>query len=60
MSLGFWIFMFVMNLLTPLLMLGFGYKSLKNPPKEINGVYGYVLEGDCHNHSGRKCTKEKF
>lgn len=38
---GFWIFMLIMDLLTPLLMLGFGILSLKWAPKEINFVYGY-------------------
>lgn len=38
---GFWIFMLIMDLLTPLLMLGFGSLSLKQAPKEINFIYGY-------------------
>lgn len=38
---GFWIFMLIMDLLTPLLMLGFGILSLKRAPKKINFVYGY-------------------
>ncbi len=38
---GFWIFMLIMDLLTPLLMWGFGVLSLKRAPKEINFVYGY-------------------
>lgn len=38
---GFWIFMLIMDLLMPLLMLGFGSLFLKRPPKEINFVYGY-------------------
>lgn len=38
---GFWIFMLIMDLLTPLLVLGFGSLFLKRAPKEINSVYGY-------------------
>lgn len=38
---GFWIFMLVMDLLTPLLMLGFGIASVKHTPKQVNSVYGY-------------------
>ena len=38
---GFWIFMFVGDLLIPLLMLVFGWMLLKKPPKQINGIYGY-------------------
>lgn len=38
---GFWIFMLVMDLLTPLLMLGLGVASVKHTPKTINSIYGY-------------------
>lgn len=38
---GFWIFMLIMDLLIPLTMLGFGRWFLKQPPKEINGLFGY-------------------
>lgn len=38
---GFWIFMLIMNLLIPVTMIGFGNYFVKNPPKEINSVFGY-------------------
>jgi len=38
---GFWIFMFLINLLIPITMLGFGKYFSKSAPKEINGVFGY-------------------
>jgi uncharacterized membrane protein len=38
---GFWIFMFIMNLLIPLTMIGFGSYFYKKAPKEINNVFGY-------------------
>lgn len=38
---GFWIAMFVFNLLVPLLMVVFGRIMYKHTPKTINGVYGY-------------------
>lgn len=38
---GFWFFMLCMNLLLPLMMIGFGGLFFKHPPKEINGAYGY-------------------
>ncbi|MCM1541917.1 MAG: SdpI family protein [Blautia sp.] len=38
---GFWIFMFITNMLIPLMMIIFGKVFLKNPPKEINSIYGY-------------------
>lgn len=38
---GFWIFMFILDLPIPLTMIGFGKYFLKNAPKEINAVLGY-------------------
>lgn len=38
---GFWIFMIIMDLLFPLVMVLIGKIFVNNPPKEINGVYGY-------------------
>lgn len=37
----FWIFMFVCNLLIPLVMIISGRMMEKHPPKNINGVCGY-------------------
>ena len=38
---GFWIFMFIVTLLIPVMMIVFGLIFLKNPPQEINWTYGY-------------------
>lgn len=38
---AFWIFMFVMNMLIPFSMIGFGRYFIKKAPKEINSVFGY-------------------
>ena len=38
---GFWIFMLVCDLLTPLVMICIGTRFVKNPPSRINSVYGY-------------------
>ena len=38
---GFWIFMLLMDLLTPLTMIGFGRLFMTKPPLRINSVYGY-------------------
>lgn len=38
---GFWIFMTMSNLLIPVLMIVIGRVLVKNPPKTINGIYGY-------------------
>ncbi len=38
---GFWIFMVVVLLITPLTMIGFGKCFIKSAPKEINMGFGY-------------------
>lgn len=38
---GFWIFLFIMNLLIPVTMIGFGRSFRSHAPKEINSIYGY-------------------
>ncbi len=38
---GFWIFMFIMSLILPVLMIGFGLWFCKHAPGKINSVYGY-------------------
>ena len=38
---GFWVFMTICNLVIPLLMIVIGQVFIKNPPKTINGIYGY-------------------
>ena len=40
-TMGFWIFMLIMDLLIPFTMIGFGKYFLKTAPKEINAVFGY-------------------
>ena len=59
---GFWIFMFLMNLLIPIMMIGFGKYFMKKSPKEINYIFGYrttmsMKNADtwvfAHNYCGR-------
>lgn len=38
---GFWIFMFIMDMMLPLIMIICGKWFLKSAPKEINMVVGY-------------------
>lgn len=38
---GFWIFMLIMDLLIPVVMIGFGSYFAKNAPREINYTFGY-------------------
>jgi hypothetical protein len=40
-TMGFWIFMLIMNLLIPATMIGFGRYFMKKAPKEINAIFGY-------------------
>lgn len=41
MHMGFWIFMLLMNLMIPLMMIGFGKLFVRSAPKEINPLFGY-------------------
>ena len=59
---GFWIFMFLMALLVPAIMIGFGSWSAGHAPKEINALFGYrtamsMKNQDtwefAHHHSGK-------
>ena len=38
---GYWLFMLAVILLMPLTMIIFGRHFMHNPPKDINGSYGY-------------------
>ena len=38
---GFWLYCTAMCLLIPAVMLYFGWRFLKHPPKNINALYGY-------------------
>ena len=38
---AFWIFMFIMNLLIPIVMILVGISFRKSAPKDINNIYGY-------------------
>lgn len=38
---GFWVFMLIMCLLTPVMMIGFGEYFMKGGPKQVNGTFGY-------------------
>lgn len=41
---GYWIFMFVIDLLLPVTMIGLGIYFSKHAPKEINPLFGYRTE----------------
>lgn len=40
-TVGFWSFMFIMELIIPVTMIGFGKYFKEKAPKEINAVFGY-------------------
>ena len=46
---GFWVFMLIMVLLTPLTMIVFGAIFVKNPPAKINSIYGYKTKRSMKN-----------
>lgn len=58
----FWCFMLLMNLLMPVMMLGFGKRFAESPPQEINASFGYCTSMSmknrdtwdfAHRHCGR-------
>lgn len=56
------IFLLICNLMIPLMMLGFGIRFEKNPPKNINGLYGYrtsmsMKNQDTWNFAHQYCGK---
>ncbi len=59
---GFWLFMTVSNLILPVLMIVLGKVFIKNPPKQINGIYGYrtrrsMKNQDTWNYAHLYCGK---
>lgn len=48
---GFWIFMTASNLLLPVLMIVIGKVFIKNPPRQINGIYGYRTRRSMRNQA---------
>lgn len=59
---GFWIFMFICNLILPLMMIIFGGVFRKCPPRDINGLYGYRTSRSMKNQNtwdfAQKCFGE--
>ena len=62
----FWWYMFLMNLMIPCMMIGFGKYFMKKAPQEINYVFGYrtrmsMINQDtwrfAHEHCGRLWSK---
>ncbi len=62
---GFWFAMLTAGLLIPIVMLLFGWLFMKNPPQDINGVYGYrtamsMKNRDTWDFAHRYCGKIWF
>jgi uncharacterized membrane protein len=59
---GFWLFMLIMVLITPLTMIMFGWLFMKYPPRTINHIYGYrtamsMKNKDTWNFAHKHCGK---
>lgn len=59
---GFWIFMLIMNMLLPAVMIYFGVRFVKKPPKDINMIYGFrtkrsMMNRDTWEFAHRYCGK---
>ena len=62
---GFWFAMLTASLLTPAIMLLLGWLFMKNPPQDINGVWGYrtpmsMKNRDTWDFAHRYCGKIWF
>ena len=55
---GFWIFMLIMNLLIPVMMIGFGKYFMKSAPGSINIVFGYRTSMSMKNQDTWKFAHE--
>ncbi len=55
---GFWIFMLIMNLLIPVIMIGFGKYFMKGAPKTINMAFGYRTSMSMKNQDTWKFAHE--
>ena len=57
---GFWIYMLIINSLIPLTMIGFGSYFKKNPPQDINVVWGYRTKRSMKNQDTWRYAHEHF
>ena len=55
---GFWIFMLIMNLLIPVMMIGFGKYFMKSAPGSINIAFGYRTSMSMKNQDTWKFAHE--
>ena len=55
---GFWIFMLIMNLLIPVMMIGFGKYFMKSAPESINIAFGYRTSMSMKNQDTWKFAHE--
>lgn len=59
---SFWIFMFIVDLLIPMILIGFGWLLKNHPPKDINFLFGYrtsrsMKNQDTWNFAQQYCGK---
>ena len=55
---GFWIYMFIMDMLVPAVMIGFGKYFTKKAPASINAVFGYRTSRSMKNENTWKFAHE--
>ena len=53
---GFWLYMLICDLLIPAVMLVFGIRFGKNPPKKINSFFGYRTARSTKNQQTWECA----
>ena len=53
---GFWLYMLICDLLIPAVMLIFGIRFGKNPPKKINSFFGYRTSRSMKNQQTWDCA----
>lgn len=62
---GFWLYMLLVDCITPVVMILFGLQFLRNPPKQVNKVFGYrtamsMKNQDTWAFAHRQCGKVWF
>ena len=53
---GFWLYLLICDLLIPAVMLVFGIRFGKNPPKKINSFFGYRTSRSMRNQQTWDCA----
>lgn len=60
MKLGMWIFMLACNLLIPAVVVWYGLRFKKNPPREVNTLFGYRTRRSMKNQETWDFAQQKM